>query len=59
MALPCVASGPLFHWNLGDRGRMIHLMKNFALAGGLLLLARTNAACLSIGRLQSGGTKSG
>lgn len=59
LALFCVVSGLLFHWNLGDQGQMINLMKNFALAGGFLLLAQTGAPYLSIDRLRSGGTNSG
>ena len=58
LALFCVVSGLLFHWDLGDQGQTINLMKNFALAGGLLLLAQAGAPFLSIDRLRSGETKS-
>lgn len=58
LALFCVVSGLLFHWDLGDRGQTINLMKNFALAGGLLLLAQAGAPFLSIDSLRSGETKS-
>ena len=58
LALFCVVSGLLFHWDLGDQGQTINLMKNFALAGGLLLLAQAGAPLLSIDRLRSGETKS-
>jgi len=59
LALFCVASGLLFHWDPGNQGQMINLMKNFALAGGFLLLAQAGAPYLSIDSLRSGGTKSG
>lgn len=59
LAVFCVASGLMFHWNLGDQGETINLMKNFAMAGGFLLLAQMGAPYLSIDSLRSGGTKSG
>ncbi len=59
LALFCVASGLLFHWDLGDQGQTINLMKNFAMAGGFLLLAQVGARYLSIDGRRTGGTKSG
>ena len=59
LALFCIVSGLLFHWDLGNQGQTINLMKNFALAGGFLLLAQAGAPYLSIDSLRSGDTKSG
>ena len=59
LALFCIVSGLLFHWDLGNQGQTIHLMKNFALAGGFLLLAQAGAPYLSIDSLRSGDTQSG
>ncbi len=39
-----VASAVIFHNNLADQTQMIMLMKNFAIAGGLLLLASSITA---------------
>ncbi len=47
-ALFCIASGLLFHLDLGNQGQTINLMKNFAMAGGFLLLAQAGAPFLSI-----------
>lgn len=38
-----VLSGLLFHFNLADQMETISLMKNFAIAGGLLLIAQHGA----------------
>ena len=59
LALFCIVSGLLFHWDLGNQGQTINLMKNFALAGGFLLLAQAGAPYLSIDSLRSGDTQSG
>ena len=48
LALFCAASGLLFHWDLGNQGQTINLMKNFAMAGGFLLLAQIGAPYFSI-----------
>lgn len=58
LAVFCVLSGLLFHFDLANQGQTINLMKNFAMAGGFLLLAQTGAPYLSIDALRSGGTKS-
>jgi uncharacterized membrane protein YphA (DoxX/SURF4 family) len=51
-------SGLLFHWDPGNQGQTINLMKNFALAGGFLLLAQAGAPYLSFDSLRSGDEKS-
>ena len=38
----------IFHRNLGDQMQMIMFMKNFAIAGGLLLLAEHGAGAYSL-----------
>lgn len=38
LAAFCVASGVLFHLDLGDQSQMNSFMKNLAMAGGFLLL---------------------
>ena len=43
-----VVSGVIFHSNLADQMQMILLMKNFAMAGGLLLLAEHGAGAYSL-----------
>jgi putative oxidoreductase len=43
-----VLAALLFHNNFADQTEMISLMKNFAMAGGLLLLAQTGAASPSV-----------
>ena len=44
-----VVSAVIFHSNLGDQTQMIMFMKNFAIAGGLLLLAEHGAGAFSLG----------
>lgn len=48
LALFTLAAGLIFHSNLADQNQMIHLMKNFAIAGGLLHMAATGTGRLSI-----------
>lgn len=43
-----VLSAIIFHSNLGDQIQMIMFMKNFAIAGGLLLLAEHGAGAFSL-----------
>ena len=43
-----VVSAVIFHSNLGDQMQMILFMKNFAMAGGLLLLAEHGAGAYSL-----------
>lgn len=44
----CVAAALIFHRNLDDQVQMIMLMKNFALAGGFLLLYVHGAGAYSL-----------
>ncbi|MCW3481285.1 DoxX family protein [Neisseriaceae bacterium JH1-16] len=37
-----VVTALIFHHNIADQGQFINLMKNFAMAGGLLLLVRSS-----------------
>ncbi len=43
-----IATGLIFHNAVGDQNQMIHLMKNFAMAGGLLQIAAFGAGSLSL-----------
>ena len=43
-----VVAAIIFHSNLGDQMQMILFMKNFAIAGGLLLLAEHGAGAYSL-----------
>ncbi len=43
-----IISAIIFHNNLGDQMQMIMFMKNFAIAGGLLLLAEHGAGAFSL-----------
>lgn len=43
-----VLAAVLFHGNISDQTQMIMLMKNFAIAGGFLLLAQHGAGAFSI-----------
>jgi len=38
LAAFCIATALLFHTKLGDRNQLLHFEKDFAIAGGLLLL---------------------
>ena len=51
LALFAIATALLFHNNLSDQTQMIMLMKNFAMAGGLLILAEHGAGFYSLDRL--------
>lgn len=44
----CVVSAVIFHSNLAEQMQMILFMKNFAMAGGLLLLAEHGAGAYSL-----------
>jgi putative oxidoreductase len=52
LALFTVAAGLLFHANLADQNQFIHLLKNIAIAGGLLTLAAHGAGPVSIDALR-------
>jgi putative oxidoreductase len=43
-----IATGLAFHSALGDQNQLIHLLKNFAMAGGLLQVAAFGAGAFSI-----------
>ena len=43
-----VVAAIIFHNNMGDQMQMIMFMKNFAIAGGLLLLAEHGAGAFSL-----------
>lgn len=44
----CVASALIFHRNFAEQMQMIQFMKNFAMAGGLLLLYVQGAGAFSL-----------
>ena len=44
----CILSGIIFHGNTDDQMQMIMLMKNFAIAGGFLVIASHGAGRFSI-----------
>jgi len=48
LALFCIASAILFHMDFVNQMQSINFMKNFAMAGGFLLLAQTGAPYFSI-----------
>ena len=43
-------SAVLFHWDFSDQMQQVMLLKNFAIAGGFLLLASTGAGKWSVDR---------
>jgi putative oxidoreductase len=44
----CIVTAVLFHSNLGDQTQFVLFMKNFAMAGGFLFLARDGAGAFSL-----------
>ena len=44
----CIAAAVLFHSKLGDRNQLLHFEKDFAIAGGLLMLALHGAGAWSL-----------
>jgi putative oxidoreductase len=48
LAIFCVGAAVLFHANLADRGQLLHFEKDFAIAGGLIVLAVAGAGRWSI-----------
>jgi putative oxidoreductase len=48
LALFCIVSGVIFHFQPGVQAQMINFMKNIGLAGGFLVLAQAGAPWLSI-----------
>jgi putative oxidoreductase len=45
-----IMTGLVFHNALGDQNQLIHLLKNFAMAGGLLQVAAFGAGAYSVDR---------
>ncbi|GKS70117.1 putative oxidoreductase [Nitrosomonas sp. PY1] len=48
LALFCIATAVLFHHNFSDQMQAILFMKNFAISGGLMLLAVYGAGACSL-----------
>lgn len=48
-----VVTGLIFHTALADQNQMIHLLKNFAMAGGLLQIATFGAGNWSVDALRA------
>ena len=48
MAAFTVVTGLVFHSAIGDQNQLIHLLKNFSIAGGLLQVAAFGAGALSL-----------
>ena len=48
LAVFCIVSALIFHRNFGDQTQMIMSMKNFAMAGGLLMLYVHGAGKFSV-----------
>lgn len=48
LAVFCVLAAALFHANLSDRNQLLHFEKDFALAGGLIVLAIAGAGRWSV-----------
>jgi putative oxidoreductase len=46
----CLLSAFLFHWNLSDQVQIIMFLKNFAIAGGFLMIVAHGPGALSLGR---------
>ncbi len=51
-----IITGLVFHHALGDQNQMIHLLKNFAMAGGLLQVAAFGAGAFSIDNRRASNT---
>ena len=50
LAFWCVATAMVAHYHPGDRGQMIHFMKNIGMAGGFLQLFVLGAGRFSVDR---------
>jgi putative oxidoreductase len=50
LAAWCVATAVVVHYHPGDRGQMIHFMKNICMAGGFLQIIAFGAGRFSIDR---------
>lgn len=51
----CIVTAVLFHSNLGDQTQFVLFMKNFAMAGGFLFLARDGAGEFSLDNRRTSG----
>ena len=51
----CIVTAVLFHNNLGDQTQFVLFMKNFAMAGGFLFLARDGAGEFSLDNRRTSG----
>lgn len=51
----CIVTAVLFHNNLGDQTQFVLFMKNFAMAGGFLFLARDGAGAFSLDNRRASG----
>ena len=51
LSLFCLLTAALFHSKLGERNQLLHFEKNFAMAGGFLVLAMTGPGRLTLGRM--------
>jgi putative oxidoreductase len=50
VALFCVLTALLFHWQLADGNQLLHLQKDLAIAGGFLILSASGAGKWSLDR---------
>jgi putative oxidoreductase len=48
LALFSIVTGLVFHHAIGDQNQLIHLLKNFAMAGGLLQVVAFGAGAYSL-----------
>jgi putative oxidoreductase len=48
LSLFCILAAVLFHGNIADRNQLLHLEKDLAIAGGLLVLAVAGAGRWSL-----------
>ena len=55
----CVATALLFHTKLGNRNELLHIEKDLAIAGGLLVLFAHGAGRWALDALPAARTKSG
>jgi putative oxidoreductase len=54
LALFSIVTGLVFHHAIGDQNQMIHLLKNLAMAGGLLQVAAFGAGAYSVDNRPAG-----
>jgi putative oxidoreductase len=57
LALFSVITGLAFHSAIGDQNQMIHLLKNFAMAGGLLQVVALGAGAYSLDQRAAAATR--